>query len=151
MESINGSQAELEKRAELRIRFLEEGKLSIDWEKYASMLEGKILNNQVEEDFVIQHGWLITGDGFRLNPGDEYFAIYLNGQFNIRHEFVMKTTTYGSDYYCTRYKYRENAEKFILDCQQKSYNQMVIKQACRHAGIPIGKIEKMYSFLQNNE
>ena len=140
---------ENKKRVELRISLLKEDKLKIDWEKYAIMLEDEILKepttNKIKE---FQHGWLYTGDGFRLDTGEEYYSVYKKDSFFIKKERVSKDSMYGSDYYHTRYKHIENAERFILDCQQKNYNQYQIKHACIHADIKMDEIEKMYAFLQ---
>jgi len=104
----------------------------------------KTPKNEIEE---IQHGWLLTGDGFSLNTGDEYYSVYKNDTFSIKKEYVDRGAAYGSYYYHTRFKHIENAEKFILDCQNKKYNQWQIKHACIHSEIEMDKIEKMYSFL----
>jgi hypothetical protein len=139
---------ENKKREQLRIDLLMENKLSIDWEKYAIILEDKILETAKKLNQEFQCGWLYTGDGFKLNTGDEYYSVYKKDLFFIKKEYVERGIMYGSDYYHTRFKHIENAEKFILDCQEKKYSQYQIKHACIHAEIDICKIEKMYSFLQ---
>jgi len=144
---------ENKKREQLRIDLLKENRfigfsLAIDWEKYAIMLEDEILKTPKNETKEFQHGWLYTGDGFRLNTGEEYYSVYKKDSFFIKKEYVNRNTMYGSDYYHTRYKHIENAEKFIFDSQQKSYNQFQIKHACIHADIKMDEIEKMYDFLQ---
>lgn len=135
------------KREQLRIDLLKENRLAIDWEKYAIMLEDEILKTPKNETTEFQHGWLYTGDGFTLNTGEEYYSVYKNDSFFIEKKYVNRDAIYGSDYYHMRYKHIDNAEKFILDCQQKSYTQYQIKHAGIHAEIDMDKIEKMYSFL----
>ena len=84
-----------EKREELRIDFLKENKLEIDWEKYAFMLEDEIIKKQSNQSEEFQYGWLITGDGFRLNSGEEYYNVYKKDSFFIKKEYVEKGAMYS--------------------------------------------------------
>lgn len=115
------------------------------------------------EDKDLQKGWIYTGDGYKLISGEEFYgvyknnsirgefdAIYKNNSFFIIKQSVNENTMYGSDYYHTRYKNIENAKKFILDNEQKTYSQYQIKHACIHVGIKMDKIEELYCFLSKN-
>jgi hypothetical protein len=129
----------------MQIDLLKKNKLNINLKKNAEFLEKKGI--EIEKDDY-QFGWLYTGDGHKLLKGEEYYSVYKKDSFFIKKEIVDEKCLYGSDYYHTRYKFKENAEKFILDCEQKSFNQFQIKHACIHIGINYDDIEKLYLFLE---
>ncbi|MEI7509938.1 MAG: hypothetical protein WCJ62_10800 [Flavobacterium sp.] len=104
-------------------------------------------NNKIEDDDY-QFGWLYTGDGHKLLIGEEYYSVFKKESFFIEKNVVVENCLYGSDYYHTRFKYIENAEKFILNCNLKSYNQYQIKHACIQVDINYDDIEKLCSFLE---
>lgn len=95
-------------------------------------------------------GKIITGDGYKLEQGQKFYQVYVKGKntFSITEETVDAFVMYGSDFYHTRYLHKKNAEQFILDIQQKSYNQLQIKHACVHVGINDIIADKLYLFLE---
>lgn len=90
---------------------------------------------------------LTTSDGYGLCDGDNYFSVFQKEAF-IKEDFIKENTCYASDWSHLRFKYKENADKYVYENNKIKFSLLEIEHACFHSKINKEDVKRLLEFFE---